>query len=234
MTYNSLLVRQMVATGPPASREFNDEIALRVVAGDEAARKRMIEANMPMVLAKVDTFLKVYPFARPIYDDLISEGFLGLTEAVENLGKNGDTTNPTGFISFHITGAIGRTVDAEYPQIAEDHEAPRRHRKRRPRCEQMPVDPVPMVDLVVDPTAMVELRDLLEACCETDIDREIIRLRERGYQEEAPDNLEVCREPAMTDKEIAEALNLSVTTVYMLRRAIYARLLEKSGMEGEV
>ena len=65
---------------------------------------------------------------------------------------------------------------------------------------------------------MIELRDLIDACCESPEDRVIVDMREKGY----------------VDKEIAATLTLPLTTVYMMRREIYARFLEKSGMKGEV
>ena len=68
-----------------------------------------------------------------------------------------------------------------------------------------------------DPRGMQDLRETLDACCENDTDREIIRLREAGY----------------VDREIADILAKPPITIYVMRRAIYARFLELTGWKGE-
>jgi DNA-directed RNA polymerase specialized sigma24 family protein len=64
---------------------------------------------------------------------------------------------------------------------------------------------------------MQDLRETLDACCEDDTDREILRLREEGY----------------VDREIANRLGLPLTTCYVMRRTMYARFLELTGWRGE-
>ena len=65
--------------------------------------------------------------------------------------------------------------------------------------------------------AVFELRDLIEACCETEEERTIVRMREQGY----------------VDREIAETLDMPLSTTYMLRRGIQERFLERSAAEDE-
>jgi hypothetical protein len=230
--YNIALVGQMVAGGPTASRQSNDALYPRVAAGDPEAINEMIVGNMSLVVGKVDSYIGCYPHVSHLRDDLIAEGFLGLTVAVNKMAEQGPIkdANPTGYMSYWITYHVGTICDKESANGASD----RTTRGRRQEGEELPhVVPMPdtLNDIVVDPTSMVDLRDLIESCCETDVDLAIIRLRERGNhaQESA-----VSEHPAMVDKEIAKVLDIPHTTVFMLRRAIYARFLEKSGLKGEV
>lgn len=215
--YNAALVADMVATGDPASRESNEQLYPRVAAGDKAAIRQMIEGNMSLVVDKVDSFIVCFPKIAHLRDDMISGGFIGLTEAVNRMAETGpkDSPNPTGYISFWVKKHIGLVVDGEQANGASSWTIADRKNKGKELSHQVPM---PNVEQFIDPTAMVELRDLIQACCETEEDRVIVEMREKGY----------------VDKDIAETLGLPLTTTYMMRRAIYERFLEKSGLKGEV
>ena len=213
----------------PATRKTNDELYRMVALGDEDARQHMIEANKGLVIHRVDQFLLFMPQYEHLRDDLISAGFVGLTQAVNKMASDGfvDGANPTGCMAFCIQAELGRAIEAEEPI-----RVPKRTRKRKEdRGETLTVptqaedalpdpedeeDPIPR--FTVDPRKMRELRETLDACCECDNEREILRLREEGY----------------VDREIAEMLGLPVTTTYVMRRTLYARFLELSGWKGEV
>ena len=63
----------------------------------------------------------------------------------------------------------------------------------------------------VEPTNMVELRDLIASCCLSEFDEAIVRMREEDY----------------TLREIASALALSFDTTRRMYRAIRDRFEEK-------
>lgn len=210
--------------GVPSGRELNDELYPLVVAGDEAARERMIEVNMPLVTNKVDTFLAVFPHLEYLRDDLMSEGFIGLCIAVNKMAEGGprQNANPTGFMSYKIHYQLGDLADKEAGTGAHPNTLRALRKAGKAAAQQVEADPdiLPPAtgDETIDPMAMTDLIDEIESCCEDENELEIVRLRAKGY----------------VDQEIADQLHIPLTTTYMLRRGIYARFLEKSGMKGEV
>src|SRR5205823_7695658 len=71
-------VRQ-IGSGPLLTREEERELARRKDAGDEAARQRLIESNLRLVMSVA----RNYSRADVPLLDLIQEGNLGLIRAVE-------------------------------------------------------------------------------------------------------------------------------------------------------
>jgi hypothetical protein len=182
----------------------------------------MIEGNMSLVISKVDSYVGHYPFAAHLRDDLISEGFVGLCTAVDKMSTEPtpEKVNPTGFISHWVHRRIGEMVDQETGIGA----SPRTKRRLRAEGAEVPTqinlyDAAPTLpDKIVDPMSMVDLRDMIDTCCESEQDQIIVRMRELGY----------------VDRDIAAAIDAPVTTTYMRRRELYARFLEKSELPGEV
>lgn len=220
MSYNTPLVEQMVANGATASRESNDALYPSVAAGDPAAMHKMIQGNMSLVIDKVDGYICRFPGVAYLRDDLISEGFVGLTTAVNKMAEAGprEKPNATGYMSYWINASIGAVVDKETANGVTDRTV-RRHKEQPDAMPHyVPIPEVMTNDIVVDPMSMVDLQDLIDSCCETEQDRIIVAMRAEGHK----------------DKEIAARLDLPITTTYMLRREIYARFLEKSGLKGEV
>src|SRR5438876_451182 len=116
--YNGPLVanmRTVSAVSPVATREANDTLYPKVAAGDKGAIRQMIESNMPLVLTKVESYIGAYPDLSYLRDDLVGEGMLGLTEAVNRMAQDGpiDKPNPTGYICVWIMKMIGEVVDKE-------------------------------------------------------------------------------------------------------------------------
>jgi RNA polymerase primary sigma factor len=73
-----LYVRQ-IGSGPLLTREEERELARRKDAGDEAARQRLIESNLRLVMSVARNYAR----AEVPLLDLIQEGNLGLMRAVE-------------------------------------------------------------------------------------------------------------------------------------------------------
>ena len=221
--YNEVLVAQITAAinSEHAPREENERLYPAVAGGDEDAINRMIEINMPFVLSRAESYLAAHPDYSHLRDDLVAEGFYRLTWAVRKMAQKGPVTdsNVTGYISFWITKAMGTVAEQENRTTGPSESARRRSDVELPHQVPMPDPLIPgRSDKSVDPMALTDLRDLIHSCCETDADRMIITLAEQGH----------------TDTEIAQAIDTPITTAYLLRRAIYARFLTKSGMPGEV
>lgn len=224
MSYNVALVSSMIANGATASREKNDILWPRVVAGEKSACDEMIQSNMSLVIDKVDSYIRSFPDLAYLRDDLISEGFVGLVYAVNKkmVGSSprGDKkVNPTGYMSYWIAYHIGLVADKEAALGSCTKTVRRKRDDGRSLPRHVPL-PKNMESETYDDAGfrILELKDEILGCCETEDDRVIVDLREKGY----------------VDSEIAKTLNLPHTTVYVMRREIYRRFLEKTGMKGEV
>lgn len=201
-----------------SSREENDALYPRVVAGDESAIQEMILGNMALVAYKVSIYLEQFPHCAHLKEDLLSQGYLGLVTAVRGMvGVQYETPNPTGLMSQSIHYRLGELLDFE-----SAIRIPQRTwiRKRNSgKTIKVPVkessitgDHVLERDGCQDPRTMVDLIDELYGCCETDEEKEIIRLRMEGRG----------------DDEVSTILGLPKTTTYMLRKGIYDRYLRRN------
>ncbi len=186
MTHKFPLSDDLARLEVSGSRETNDWL-YRLIDSDPAARARMIESNMPLVLHLVQEFLRECPAFAYLQDDLISEGFLTLTVEVNRLAesKSRCISDPTSYLSVAIRHAIRDACDA----------APLIHPRKDKRYRLLQADEsveVPSVESMSDSSRltltrtvespnMVDLRDELAACCETDLDRQLIRMREEGF-----------------------------------------------------
>lgn len=210
---------------PTPIQNANDRLFPLVVAGDPGAREEMIKANMPLVLNRVAAYLARFPQCSHLREDLVSQGFVGLVTAVNNMvGSNVEEPNPLGFMSFHIQHALGELMDDE-----ATIRVPRRtflenkaKGKTIPRPEKHGsacADDVLKRDGERDPRSLVDLMDELLGCCESPTEREIVKHRRDGR----------------SDAEIANILGIPKTTTYMMRRSIYARFLQRNPeYDGEV
>lgn len=210
---------------PPATRESNDRLYPLVVAGNLAAREEMILSNMAMVTRKVGAYLDQFPQCSHLRDDLLAQGYVGLTEAVNNMvGQVCDDPNPTGLMSLHIHYSMGELLDYE-----SAIRIPVRtfHRKKCNGNEpSVPTKEASICSEYVfekegqrDPRSLTDLKDEILGCCENDIEKQIVGLRANGR----------------SDADIAAILGIPKTTTYMMRRGIYARFLERNPeIKGEV
>ena len=87
------------------SREEEQELAERVAKGDKEARKRMIEANLRLVI----NIAKQYLNKGLSLEDLIEEGNLGLMKAVERFRANRGCKFST-YATYWIRQAIERAI----------------------------------------------------------------------------------------------------------------------------
>lgn len=211
---------------PPATRESNNRLYPLVVAGDKSAREEMILSNMPMVTVKVRAYLSQFPHCAHLLEDLLSQGYVGLIEAVNSMvGKTAEDPNPTGFMSVYIHHAIGELMDYEsavrVPQRTFLRKKSNGQEIRVPTKEaSIGAEHVFEREAQRDPRSLTDLTDeILDGCCENEVEKQIVALRADGR----------------SDADIAAILGIPKTTTYMMRRGIYARFLERNPeTKGEV
>lgn len=220
-------INRITAWAEPATKESNEQLYHLVALGLESARDEMIEKNLGLVVSLVNRFLLFVPQLQCYREDLISIGNIGLVSAVNKMAAEGvvDNANPTALISACVSNELGRKAE-ECNMIRVPQRSRARSKKEdnvdlnSPACKSFAegIDGKSLNEvLAYDPRPMEELRAILDACCETDEEREIMRLREEGN----------------VDREIAEILGIPLTTTYVMRRTLYARFLEFSGWKGE-
>jgi hypothetical protein len=176
----------------------------------------MIRSNIGLGIYHVNKYLAYLPEYKHTRDDLISAAILGLSEGVAKMIEQGPVENPkpTGLLTLYIQCQVGKTLETEH-----NIRVPRASRKRN-KIQNPVMYPLPdseSSELSYDPTPLRDLRAQIDACCEDEIDRQIVVLREEGY----------------VDEDIALRLDLPRTTAYVRRRMIYSRFLELTGWKGQ-
>jgi len=184
--YNTELVAEMARLGKAFCSEDNDRLFPRVAAGDSAARQQMIEGNMSLAVAKVESFIRCFPNLAHLRDDLASAAFIGLTKAVNKMAegtavKYEGNWNPTDFIGTWINCELGLAVEAENPI-----RTPRRSRCRARANGQELKGPIVQNDIperfeVPSYEKELEMRDLIDSCCVSDEERTFVAMREAGH-----------------------------------------------------
>ena len=134
-----LYVRQ-IGDGPLLTREEERELARRKDAGDEAAKRKLIESNLRLVMSITRNYTRA---GVPLLD-LIQEGNLGLIRAVEKFDYRMGyklSTYATWWIRQSITRALadqGRTIRLPV-HVAE--QVRRMMRSRRRLAQKLNRDP---------------------------------------------------------------------------------------------
>jgi hypothetical protein len=189
------------------TREENEVLYQRIREGDADAIKEMIEGNIALVITKVSRSLALSPTFEYLRDDLQAECYYALTKAV-NAFADTAVGNPVGYLYVALHHAI---VDGMWD--SEAITVPRStNRKMTDRPHKIGAD----MDKyeAEDHTEVINLRYLVQMCCEDEVDRQIVELREMGYG----------------DVEIGERVDLVQGNVTRRRAAIYRRFLEVTGL----
>lgn len=223
--YNDALVADLhrATNSQTWTAEKNSELYAIVAAGDKTARETMINGNMPLVLSKVEAFIRCFPHVSHLRDDLVSAGFIGLLKAVNQMAegckiKQPENWNPTDCIGAWINRELGRLVESESP-IRVPHTS-----KKRAEMEGNEVIPPTVCNVVPEQfenasyEAELEIRDLINTCCFTEAEKTYFAMREQGH----------------TLTEIADALGVQTHSVTNLRRKLQARIRATIQQDGQL
>ncbi|MEX0938325.1 MAG: hypothetical protein WDZ59_10745 [Pirellulales bacterium] len=183
-------------------KRLNTELLPLVAAGDIGARDRMIESNVGLVRDTVRRFLTSRPQFKYLRDDLISEGILGLAEAVRDIAAGA----PVQHVAAYLRKAVFNQLDSHVTAHGNTIKTPRmRDAENVRRIEEDDCDPR-------NHHREVDLADEIMGSCQDDVEREIVRLRIQGYK----------------DVEVAERLRLSTSWINDVRRKMYERFLTRN------
>ncbi len=221
--YNNALMADLHGATNNETLDAERNLALfeRLKAGDAAAREEMIVGNIPLAVAKVEGFIRCFPDTSYLRDDLTSAAMVGLTKAVNKMAagkgpRKRAPSAPVDFIGMWINRELGRLVEDE-TTIRVPHTS-----KARARSEGQGVTPPTIVNDVPERWAVfsyqkdLEIRDLIEACCTTEVERRFVAMRRARH----------------TLAAIADALGVPTHTISNLQRRLKGRIrkrLEKAG-----
>lgn len=173
-------------------------------------RDKLIETHLPLVEELVNCYLKSTPASRHLRDDMIGAASLALVVAIDS--HAGRDENVKGYAAESIRRAIHVEAQEE-PAIGP---TARRLSQIRgddsedvgkfSRCES------DLTQLESPCETVRDLRDQIEAACESQFDRDVVQLRSEGC----------------TDTEVAARLSVSQPTVMRARKRIETRFDELS------
>lgn len=154
----------------------------------QAAINSMIEANIPLVLLKVETYIGLNPATKYLEDDLVSEGILALSRAINKLANLGipeiKENNPNGFINQWIIFDIARLAENEAKQKVPEHYKL-------------------SAKLDFNPSIIVDKLDFIMSVCQTPEDIAIIEMRMAGStDEEVAARLDISRTAVRVQRHV--------------------------------
>jgi len=196
--------------------EKNADLHPRVAAGDKKARETMLSGNMPLVLSKVEAFIRSFPSIAHLRDDLVSAGCVGLVKAVNKMARGEgpritDPDAPTDFIGMWMNRELGVLVDAEHT-IRLPARAKYRARANGQELEAPEgCNAIPERFEVPSYQEELEIRDLIDSCCAGEDERTLVAMREAGH----------------TLVEIGTAIGKSRMAVQRMSKQIDARVQRK-------
>jgi RNA polymerase sigma factor (sigma-70 family) len=190
----------------------NNELYPAVVAGDAAAREAMILNNVGLVVVKADSLICRMPGVAYLRDDLVSAGNIGLVTAANQIATGRVRMEAvTTWIGTVVTRAMWHLLPHEHT-IHIPHESRRLARKKNQPIQSPRVfNGFPARLEARSELAVIELRDLLSACCTSEAQRECLRLREAGY----------------TFQEIGTRLGISTTWAQRMFHNLQKRILAR-------
>jgi CYTH domain-containing protein len=194
----------------------NNELYPAVVVGDAAAREAMILNNLGLVVAKANALISQVPGANYLRDDLVSAGNIGLVKAVAKL---------TAKVRRNAVNRwLGRFITREMRTVLPTEHTIRTPLPRHMPCRNgQPIDPPEVVNGLSESletfadTGLIELRDLMDVCCESEAERKCLKLHEEGYTFEA----------------IGQLLGTSLKVAFRMFHRLEARILDRWKMSAD-
>ena len=214
--YNSQLVTDMARLCKPFCSDDNNRLYPLIAAGDADARQEMIEGNMSLAVAKVESFIRCYPNTAHLRDDLTSAAFIGLTKAVNQMVAGCQIKKPN---SWTPTDCIGAWINRELIELVEFDATirlPPRSKFRAQAEGQELKAPFVQHDIperfeIPSYQKQLEDRDLLESCCTCDEERTLLALLLAGH----------------SNADIGKAINKSEESARQLRKRLETRIRRK-------
>jgi hypothetical protein len=159
--YNSELVANMRSNCEHTNSAKNLALYKQMLSEDpdarESARKALICNNMQLVTLVVNELLTGRPWQEYLRDDLVSEGFLALTDIVNSLGRRHKVVqHMTSYLRTAIHYTLSRFRDTSTTSLPENAE-------------------------YADERTAIDTADILDAACLTNLGRTLLELRRQGY-----------------------------------------------------
>jgi len=144
----------------------NEKLARELLTGSKEARDEMIVINRPLVKITIDRFLRANPNYRQAKADLMGIGFIALVKAVDRLAKVMDLTKS---VRNYLITAI------RYHLVSEMR---RQKAYYKTHCHVPSYDSLPETLLAAEDRTQerAEMLEVLVSVCETDLERELLRL----------------------------------------------------------
>jgi len=196
--------------------EKNVEVYPRVAAGDKAAREEMIAGNVPLVISKVESFLRCFPYLAHLRDDLVSAGCVGLVRAVNQMARGCRIKKPE---NWNPTDHMGSAIYRKFGELIEDESTIRvpHTSKDRARAEGEELTVPGVVNKRSERLEMpsyeeeFETRDVIESCCMGQEEKKFVSMRRAGH----------------TLAEISAALGMTRMSVHRMGKRLELRVMRK-------
>jgi DNA-directed RNA polymerase specialized sigma24 family protein len=174
LNYNTELVKNLRDNYRPGSALTNAELHARALANDQAAREELVGGNASLVITIVNRYLSTNPQHEHLQDELVGDALLALVVAIYT--ATSPIRNVTGYFSHVIQHSILATVIAA-PTI----------RACRGAKYAVPEVTNTYPDEAVSRSEQSthDMRELIDACCDTEQDRQIVALREVAHTYDA-------------------------------------------------
>ncbi len=189
----------------------NNELYFAVSVGDAAARKAMILNNLGLVVIKADALIRTMPGVAYLRDDLVSAGNVGLVRAVYKITPQVRREAVNNWIGRQITEGMLALLPHEHTIYIPRMSAYDARRQNRPIIPPRVRNGLSEKLETYREFETVDLRDLMDACCQSHVERECLRLREQGH----------------TFKAIGSALGIPLPTAHLIFRRLKARILHR-------
>lgn len=188
-----------------------------MMVGDETAINEFIEANLGFVIVKVEDYIRDYPNAQYLRDDLVSEGNMALVLSAQRaFGDCDEGDKPLAYARMAIYNAISDFAQREmFPQGGSARTIRDSLSAEKSVPKQTSVD---RIEADAPESNFDELKEEILAVCENHEERQIVHFREQGK----------------LDSQIATILGYTLDAIHRTRRDIYARFLNRTGIKGEV
>lgn len=204
---NILAKARRVGITRSLTRKDNEDLYQKVLQGNQEAIKQMIEGNMALVIVRLESFLNEYPQYEFFRDDLISEGFLALSQAVNRMAVSDEhpDANPSGYIYTAIDNSFMAAALEEEAMFGSNWTIRNNAKIGKKNLKRVAFKVVD--DITYDPCRYIDLRQEIRDLARTPEEKQFIALAEQNF----------------SFKEIAVKLGIRRDKVYEIQDRLHAR-----------